>query len=57
MSSRILYYINIVKGEHTGKTKKLLFVWIVNVEPNPILYKYSESIAKGIITHRLYAKT
>lgn len=57
MSSRILYYINIVKGEHTDKTKKLLYIWIGNVEPNPVLYKYSESIAKGIITHRLYAKT
>ena len=34
MSSRILYYENIVKGEHTGKSKKLLFIWIGCVEPN-----------------------
>jgi len=34
MSSRILYYENIVKGEYIGKSKKLLFVWIGFIEPN-----------------------
>lgn len=46
-----------MKGKYTDKTKKLLYIWIGNVEPNPVLYKYSKSITKGIITYRLYAKT
>jgi len=31
-----------VKGEYIAKTNKRMFVWIGNVEPNPILWKYSE---------------
>ena len=42
MSSRILYYENIVKGEFIAKTNKRMFVWIGYVEPHPILWKYSE---------------
>ena len=36
-TANYVYIANIVKGEYTDKSKKLLFIWIGCVEPNPIL--------------------
>ena len=39
-----LFYAKIVKGEYTGKAKKLLFICIDFAEPHPIFYKDNEKV-------------